>query len=276
MQYQYTASCVSQIGLLRDNNEDNFLFDGKILSGEMQKTEQGLIAEGNTKETQIFAVFDGMGGELGGEIAAQTAAESLKADEKALSGEVLTPRAFLTNAVQKMSDAVFQKGEALGIARIGTTAAILHVLQDRFYICNVGDSRIYRYSGGELELLSEDDVIYDPKLKNQHLTQYVGVDPEQYSLQMHVKKGKISHNDLYLLCTDGLYNDVSEAELCKALREFRNDLAACAERLADMAEKNGGNDNCTTLLIQFRRKPWWKRSIESKGKRCIGNAPHKS
>ena len=89
MTYTYEASCISRIGTVRNDNEDNFFFDGKTLPSDNRGLKRALYLEGDTKELRLLAVFDGMGGEMGGEIAACTAAETLseqfhKLDTKAV------------------------------------------------------------------------------------------------------------------------------------------------------------------------------------------------
>ena len=179
MTYDYKASCISRIGKVRNDNEDNFLFDGKTLPSDNTGLLKAVYMEGNTKEAQVMAVFDGMGGEIEGEIAAATAAETLKEYRAVLNSKAMKARTFLSHAIDEMNVAVHKKSKELCLKRSGTTAAMLYLSLDQMYITNVGDSRIYRYTAGELEQLSEDDVIYNPNLKNQHLTQYIGIDNEK-------------------------------------------------------------------------------------------------
>lgn len=266
MTYDYKSSCISRTGKIRNDNEDNFYFNGKSLPYVNSGIDKAIYAEGTSKDPKVIAVFDGMGGEIGGELAAVTGAETLKALVEKLTSKAVQPRKYLNESVQIMNEAVFRNSCEHGITRSGTTTAIFYFALDQFYICNVGDSRIYRYATGDLEILSEDDVIYNPNLKNQHLTQFLGVDSAQYSIKPHIKKGTISNNDLFLLCTDGLYNTVSEDEIRKIIDESHNDLTVCAERLADAAEKNGGDDNCTVILVYFTRQSWWERLTKHDGR----------
>lgn len=264
MNYNYQVCCVSRTGKVRNNNEDNFLFNGYCLPIENNELAEALTKQNDTEKRQMFALFDGMGGELGGEIAARTAAEVLKEETTQIETVRESLKKFLSSVVHTMSQAVYQKGQAFKLARIGTTVAGISFAQNSFHIYNVGDSRIYRFSSGELEQLSEDDVIYDPNLKNQHLTQFVGLDTQRYSLDAHIPKGTLAHGDLFLLCTDGLYNAVPERDICRLLRKYKKNLKTCAEKLADLAEENGGEDNCTVMLFHFRKNRlpglWAKRS----------------
>ena len=262
MTYEYKSSCISRTGKVRSDNEDNFYFNGKTLPSENNGLRNALYMEGNSKDIETVAVFDGMGGELGGELAASAAAEKYSELFARITSKAMNPRVFLNETVSALNNAVYEKAKQTGITRSGTTAAILYFSLDQMYISNIGDSRSYRYLNGQLDQLSEDDVLYNPNIKNQHLTQYIGIDPNQYSLSTHVKKGKISDKELILLCTDGLYNAVSPEEICRILNDYRNDLAVCAEKLADAAENNGGDDNCTVILVNFNRRSWWKNLLK--------------
>jgi len=256
MLYQYEAACISRTGLVRDENEDNFLFHGKTLACKNQGLKTALYADGTTKEPQIFAIFDGMGGEVGGDIAASIGAETLKTQTERLRENVMQPRVFLEDAVKKMNCSIFGKSKELGVKRIGTTVALAYVYLDQIYICNVGDSRIYRFGDRRFDLLSEDDTVFNPDFKNQHLTQFLGLDEQQYSLRPHIKKGTVTGKDIFLLCSDGLYNALTETEIAEILKNCQGDLPTCAKYLADAAEEHGGEDNCTIILLRFMKKTW--------------------
>lgn len=262
MIYNYKAACISRTGLVRQNNEDNFYFRGKSLPVENRGLHKALYAEGTSGEPVLLAVFDGMGGEVGGELAAAVGAETLRGQVEQLKRHALQPRVYVDTCIQRMNEAVFQRSRGQGYTRCGTTTALLYFALDQFYIGNIGDSRIYRYGDGGLQCLSEDDVLYDPDLKNQRLTQFLGVDPTQYSIRSHIKKGTLCRNDLFLLCTDGLYNAVPEETICRILDENAGDMVRCAEKLADAAEVYGGEDNCTVLLIAFTHHSWWLNKIK--------------
>lgn len=251
MTFQYRAACISQTGRIRDDNEDNFYFDGKILPVANDGLKKAVYSEGSTKEILNLAVFDGMGGEVYGEIAANTAAEEYKKQVQLLQTQAQQPSKFLNNTVDMLNNAVFEKQKEIGAERIGTTAAILYAVLNQVYLCNVGDSRVYRYRKGELTELTVDDTISSPNIKNQHLTQFIGIDSERYSLTKHIRKGTINRNDIFLLCSDGLYNMVDEKDILHILNQNKHDLNQCAEELTQKAMDNGGEDNCTVILVEF-------------------------
>lgn len=247
----FQAACISRIGLIRDKNEDNFIFANQRLEVENVGLKRALYAEGSTKDRHIFAVFDGMGGFESGEVAAFTAADFLLNEQMNNKNTAVQPSYFLRQTTLGMNQAVHHLSSKEKSGRFGTTTAMLYMYLDQVYICNIGDSRIYRMADGVMTQLSDDDVIYNPELKNQHLTQYIGVDPVKYKIEPHIKKGTVSSDDIFMLCTDGLYNAVPDNEIMKAILHYNRSLPECAEMLADLAEKNGGEDNCTVILMRF-------------------------
>jgi len=251
MTFQYRATCISQTGRIRDDNEDNFYFDGKVLPAANDGLKKAVYIEGSTKEILNLAVFDGMGGEVGGEIAAHTAAEEYKKQVGLLHTQAQQPSKFLDKTVDMINTAVYEKGKEIGAERIGTTAAIFYAVLNQVYLCNVGDSRVYRYRKGKLTELTVDDTISNPNIKNQHLTQFIGIDSERYSLTKHIRKGTINRRDVFLLCSDGLYNMVSEKDMRHILTKNKHDINQCAEELTQKAMDNGGEDNCTVILVEF-------------------------
>lgn len=249
--FQYSSTCISQTGRSRSYNEDNFYFAGKILPPDNDGLKKAIYIDGCTKEILNLAVFDGMGGEVCGEIAAHIAAKEYKKQLGLLKTEAQQPSKFLDETVDKINTAVFEKGKEIGAERIGTTTAMLYAVLNQIYLCNIGDSRIYRYRKGILKKLTVDDTISNPNIENQHLTQFIGIDSEQYSLTKHIIKGTINRKDVFLLCSDGLYNMVSETDICHILTKNKNDINKCAEELMQKAMDNGGEDNCTVILVEF-------------------------
>lgn len=264
MTFNYQAACISRTGKIRDDNEDNFLFNGKCLTEKNSGLKSPIYCESDTQDVQIFAVFDGMGGEDRGELAANTASRVLRSGLKSLSRKAASAGDLLEQSVCKMNRAVFEKGCSVGARQIGTTAAILYCYLEQLYVCNVGDSRIYRFHRGKLQLLTIDDTTNNPNVLNQQLTQFIGVDEDVYTIEPHIKKGEIIDNDIYLICSDGLYNMVSEKEIKKIISENSKDVAACVKKLSDKAEANGGEDNCTVVVVKFQRKSLTSRFLYGK------------
>ena len=131
------------------------------------------------------------------------------------------------------------------------TAAVLCVYLDRIHICNVGDTRVYRIKRNRITLISDDDVLESNNAKNCFLSQYIGVDSNEYTITPHIKKGRVLPNDIYVICSDGLYNSVPEKTIKDIVLKNKHELSLCSEKLVDCAETNGADDNCSVILVRF-------------------------
>jgi PPM family protein phosphatase len=207
----------------------------------------------------LFAVADGMGGHAGGEVAARTAIDALQQEfgrHPSADG--------LAAAVRQANLAVWERShEESDLRGMGTTltaAALVATSQgDRLVMANVGDSRSYRLRDGALTQLSHDHSVAEELVDrgqlseaeaaihpHRHiLTRALGVssevDPDVW--EMAPREG-----DRYLLCSDGLTNEVTETRIAKLLRTTPDPQEA-AEKLVQMALDNGGNDNITVVVL---------------------------
>jgi protein phosphatase len=109
--------------------------------------------------------------------------------------------------------------------------------------------------GGVLEMLSEDHVeelYYVDKINKRSkpgLIQYMGMDPEEIRIEPTIKCRNLEPDDRYLICSDGLTDMVSEADIATMLNEGK-DSEDAANRLVDLALSNGGKDNITVIVFQ--------------------------
>lgn len=258
MEYNYSAACISRTGSVRDNNEDNFFFVGKYLPPDNDGLNKALCHEGATAACAHFAVFDGMGGEDGGEEAAYAAVRCYEENAAALERQVKNASAFLRDTAVEINLAVVARGREIRRERMGTTAAVLCVTREEAHIAHIGDSRIYRYRGGRLSALTEDDILR--REHGQVLTQYLGVEPSAHSIHPHIRKGALRSGDLFLLCTDGVHGALSEREIAVILRRYGRDPTKCVETLTEQALEKNGEDNATAIVVRFYKKPWWQRT----------------
>ena len=207
----------------------------------------------------LFAVADGMGGHAGGEVAARTAIEALQQEfgrHPSADG--------LAEAVRQANLAVWERShvdsDLRGMGTTLTAAALVSTSQgDRLVMANVGDSRSYRLRDGALTQLSHDHSVAEELVDrgqlseaeaaihpHRHiLTRALGVssevDPDVW--EMAPREG-----DRYLLCSDGLTNEVTETRIAKLLRTM-SDPQEAADKLVQMALDNGGNDNITVVVL---------------------------
>jgi PPM family protein phosphatase len=235
----YFAAAVTDRGRKRANNEDAFGF---------------------SLEHGVFVVCDGMGGAAGGEVASSLAVdEVLRALSERDAGAAL-PRAA-EEAVCAANRAVYSRAQRNPrLAGMGTTLVALVVEQDSAWVLNVGDSRCYRARDGRLEQLTLDHSLVEEQIRvgrmSRHealrsplrnvITRAVGtqdcVTPDCF--QFEAQSG-----DVFLLCSDGLTREVPDKLIGELLGED-GPLEERVKRLVDAANKAGGQDNITCIVVQ--------------------------
>lgn len=209
---------------------------------------------------RIFVVADGMGGHQGGEVASAMAIEAFDGGEQLATVTVNE----IVSRVQEANESVFERSaEDPALSGMGTTLVAIALVvaegEDRLAIVNVGDSRAYRLTGGQLEQVSDDhslvgDMVREGRITKDQarehpqkniVTRAVGIDRqiEVDDFQLLPRKG-----DRYLLCSDGLTDEVTDDDIAGVLRTV-DDPDAAAQSLVDMANEHGGRDNITVLIV---------------------------
>ena len=252
-------SAVSDVGFVRQNNEDNFYADG---IGVKPKENCSLQCTVTTDKRRIFAVCDGMGGEAFGDIASEISVSALEAQAELIRN---ADKEDLSRAVNLYSDsandAICRMTVEKQCGRSGSTLALVCVEDGFVYCYNLGDSRIYYYSGGNITQLSQDHTLAAQKLRagiyneeearsssDAHkLITFLGVDDDRVGLKafeaepIELSCGKI------LICSDGLTDMCLDYEIAMVLSEHHDNYA---EALAEKALEKGGWDNTTCIVIE--------------------------
>ncbi|MBR3179240.1 MAG: serine/threonine-protein phosphatase [Clostridia bacterium] len=252
MLFQLSAACGCSIGRLRRNNEDNFYFDGRFLPEVNSGLNGCIVKKSNLECDALYAVFDGMGGEEYGEKASYTAAKTAKEKANLSKQFAIGPRSFLNQFCNEANHAVCEQQKDLLVSRMGTTAAMLLFVPDEVYACNLGDSRIYRLRDDAFSQVSTDDTEHAPEnfKRKAGLTQYLGVPEDELSLEPHIVKCDIKRGDVFLICSDGLTDMVSNVDICMILRQHIS-IKQCVQHLISEALKNGGHDNITVIAVRI-------------------------
>lgn len=207
----------------------------------------------------LFAVADGMGGHVGGEVAARTAIDALEREfgrHPSLDG--------LAGAVQQANHDVWERSledpELRGMGTTLTAAALVSTADgDRLVMANVGDSRSYRMRDGDFVQLSHDHSVAEELVDRGELSEAeAAIHPHRHILtralgvtsDVEVDLWQMTPyaGDRYLLCSDGLTNEVTESRIAKVLSSTPEPQQA-AENLVQMALDNGGNDNITVVVL---------------------------
>lgn len=257
---------VSNMGKVRTNNEDNLFVDGKYLKGKELDTPFAKTGK-VSGEGSVFAVCDGMGGEEYGEDASLTCVETLYDQYFNLVGKKVDLIKAIEATVNKANDAICKISTDKG-KRVGTTLAMVVFRNNKMTIANLGDSRIYLYRNNEQKQLSEDHTQVQTLLRSKslteeaakthpsrnQLTQHLGIFPEELIIEPHILLDQIiMENDRWLICSDGLTDLISDAEISKIFSQFSEENQACDE-LVKMALDRGAHDNVTCIVLQAVKK----------------------
>jgi PPM family protein phosphatase len=235
----YTASAITDRGRKRPSNEDAF---------------------GYSVERGVYVVCDGMGGAAAGEVASSLAVDEvmrrLTADIPAES-----PPAGAEQAVAAANQAIFTRAQrSNNLSGMGTTLVALLANERHAWMVNVGDSRGYRLRNGRLEQITLDHSLVEEQVRMGRLdrsealrsplrnviTRALGtqsaVTPDLFALDTEP-------GDLFLLCSDGLTRELSDA-LIETLLRSGAPLEELCTRLVAAANQAGGHDNITCLLVR--------------------------
>jgi PPM family protein phosphatase len=242
--FVFDADLLSDIGCARANNEDS----GRIVRDPSS----------DQSNRMLVVVADGMGGHNAGEVASATAVSVIEAAYDQMRTE---PASQLKEALENANAAIhrksFQNSETQGM---GTTCTAL-LLQDGYaYSAHVGDSRIYLIRKDAIYLMTEDHSAVMQLVKSGDLTleearhhpdknivtRCLGTRP-QVEISAWPQPLPLEDGDHFLLCSDGLYDQVQEDEIRTAVLP-RRAADACAE-LVRMAKERGAPDNVTVAVV---------------------------
>ena len=245
----------TDVGRVRDHNEDNFLVDKKL---------------------GLFMVADGMGGHAAGEVASAIAVRTVHEEfrrEKALIDDYVSGAkgaakvttkdivALCEHAVQRACSKIHEEArEDVTKRGMGTTLSAILILGHQGFIMHVGDSRIYLLRAARVQQVTEDHTVFNELIKRGKLsreqiekvaqknaiTRAVGVYErvEVDTLVMEVLPG-----DLFVLASDGLTGYIESPEELGEHLALEGDLAV--KSLVDLANGRGGKDNITTILVKL-------------------------
>ena len=255
----------SDVGLIRERNEDSFLF-GNLATGETIRENGG----GSMRVEAVPAllmVADGVGGAVSGEVASDLAAEVAfrqlreRRERGALKGAVIIADS-LKHAVVEANASIHARAKADPLHRgMGTTATLALVVHGMIYFAQVGDSRAYLIRGASARQMTKDQSLVQRMVDAGKLTpeqaersehrniilQALG--PEE-SIVPEFTREKLQHGDIILLCSDGLSNQMTSSEIA-AISIVHEDLEAMCTALIDLALQTGAPDNATVVVGRY-------------------------
>jgi len=237
----------------------------KTHAGQVRPLNEDAV--GADPESGLFILADGLGGYNAGEIASTMAVSTLLAELPAeldtarqnLSG--FDPQRVLRESLIAMNSTIFRAAlNSSAFEGMATTIVVAWLLGDRLWVAHTGDSRLYRLRGGQLEQLTRDhsfsQELLDAGMVTEEearllpaknlVTRALGasaeVDPE-------VRDYPLQAGDLVMMCSDGLTEMISFAEIGAQLSSHNGDVQEVARRLVDMANEAGGRDNVSVVVV---------------------------
>lgn len=235
-------------GLRRTINQDNYYVPNKAKAQLCPNVESVRCGSTVPGKSAVFAIFDGMGGEECGEMASYLCTGYL--DDFFFHENA---QEDLASFCMKANSKVVEYAKENDIYSMGSTAALARVDDCGVTTCNLGDSRIYRIGPCGIELISFDHCVSYAGRKS-YLYQYVGIPEKETLIEPYIAQCEYRANDLFLLCSDGLSDFVSESTIYNIV--IRNALEQgdgqkAAELMLAEALEAGGKDNISFILLQI-------------------------
>jgi serine/threonine protein phosphatase PrpC len=211
----------------------------------------------------LFLVADGMGGLGGGDIASKAAIDALLRAFYDLQDREADPAIRLEDSIEAANRYVREQASQVGLARIGSTGAgLLFRRGGEVVAFNVGDCRVYRIRNGQITRISRDQSVMQRQIdlgmseeeaksaRSSQVTAFLG---QPMVLQAFIVREQSQPGDVYLICSDGLWSLVDDADLLKAINGVPAQKAV--EKLIKLARAKGGNDNITAMIIRVGNVP---------------------
>lgn len=252
----FQVSAISDLGCVRQKNEDNF-----ICNQYVKDMEEGYCFVNRKKESSdikpvVYGGFDGMGGYSKGEVPSYAVALNAKNLTKKSSVQNIEEelKKFYKDSNQEICDYMSKYN-----IRTGTTAAMMYIYKDMCVFSNVGDSSIFRLRNDSLVEMYEEHTERElymrlhadiPQKKKFRLTQHLGVFPEELVIEPYIRIDKLEKDDVYLICSDGL-TDMLAMERVMEVLEQEEKTEYIVKKLLHEAKIAGGKDNITIICLKI-------------------------
>ena len=246
----------THVGMKRNHNEDNLLL---------------------LPEERLFVVADGMGGHSSGEVASKIAVEEVAEFFRMTSQDLEITWPYKMDKQRNYDENRLATGVKLANMRIiekasadtkykgmGTTIVTVYFAKDsEVVVGHVGDSRVYFFRDNTLRQITEDHSLLNDYLKAKKLTpEEIEAFPHKNvivralgmkdTVNVDINRVEPKDGDIFLLCSDGLSGMVPDKQM-EQIMQSQPDLDKACAQLIDAANANGGNDNVTCILAQYRR-----------------------
>lgn len=238
------AAKATDVGKRREINEDSLF---------ISETPVGILPN-------LFVVADGMGGHNAGDFASQHVVEQFVEALKSQDTKKESVESAVRRALEAANGYIYEKSLSdKSLEGMGTTFVMASCIDNRMFVSNVGDSRLYLINSkivqitidhSQVEEMIAMGVITRKDAKTHPdkniITRAVGVEP---TVEADFFNIRLERGDIILLCSDGLTNMVDDEDIYKIVSESKS-LDEAVHKLIDTANNNGGRDNITAVLIE--------------------------
>ena len=241
--FQISSNGVTDTGRVRDKNEDSILVHA---------------------DENVWIVADGMGGHHAGDFASQTITNNLSLFKQhaSLDDSILLLEENILNSNSIIRKKSFKLGRS---ATIGSTIVCVYIWHNLLFTFWAGDSRLYRYRDGKLERLTEDhsyveELVRMGKIEAREAEEHpaanvvlkaVGIDDH---LCLDFEYFELEQDDIYIICSDGLYKDLEETEITPIIESNPEDMAELSQSLLAASLDAGGTDNTSIITLKTHQK----------------------
>jgi serine/threonine protein phosphatase PrpC len=243
---------LTDTGRVREHNEDTIAHD----------SDMGLVV-----------LADGMGGYNAGEVASGIAVKTVtNLVREAVELQDLSvpdpttglsrPAIILRDAIQRANKIIYQTARSQAQCEgMGTTVVAAVFYDNKITVAHVGDSRLYRVRGNQIEQITLDHSLlqelvdrgfYSPEeaqraSNKNYVTRALGV---ENVVEVEMQEHPVQKGDVYLLCSDGLSDMIGDDDMAVTVNTFGNNPNSVTQHLVQMANDNGGKDNISVILAQ--------------------------
>lgn len=236
--------CITDVGRIRSVNQD-YVFASDTPVGRLPN---------------LFVVADGMGGHNAGDRASSYAVEVFLRSVRWERDK--NPIRIIRRSIEKANTKVLEEAKSKEKYQgMGTTMVVATIVKDTLYVANVGDSRLYLV-GDTIRQITRDHSLVEEMIRAGSITREEGryhPDKNVITRAIGVEERvaidffdvQVTKSDTLLLCTDGLSNMLTDEEMKRIIKE-EGSLRIAGKRLVEAANKNGGSDNITALLVRLR------------------------
>lgn len=251
----------------RDLTDENVLIGHSSIVGTRENQQDAMFVERNAEKNYTLAIVcDGMGGLDGGAIASQSAVSYIAGEVHDVANRAGIHKELLR--ITRDADKVIAdlKDESGNEIKAGTTMVAVFIKDGILHWVSVGDSKLYLMKQGILKCITnehnysfmvrqnavEGKLEFDPKVRKDALVSYLGIGGLTY-VDTNQAPVTLQDGDMLLLCSDGLYRNLSEDMICELMKE-KADVNRIAENLTTAALLNakGSQDNTTAIVLRYK------------------------